>query len=160
MAALTIALLQLLPGEDTEENLALGLDACRRAAELGADIALFPEMWSCGYRIPQPLPELRALAVAADGAFVSAFGRLAGELGMAVAITYLERFGPSARNALALFDRRGQRGDARPARQRRGRGKPLPRAAGNRRTRPGILRPRPPHRTFRARGRVTIRGGN
>ena len=109
MAALTIALLQLLPGEDTEENLALGLAACRRAAELGADIALFPEMWSCGYRIPQPLLELRALAVAADGAFVSAFGRLAGELGMAVAITYLERFGPCARNALALFDRRGRR---------------------------------------------------
>ena len=49
---------------------------------------------------------------------------------------------------------------ARPARQRRGRGQPLPRAAGNYRTRPGILRPRPPHRTFRARGRVTIRGGN
>lgn len=109
MAGLTIALLQLLPGEGTEENLALGLAACRRAAELGADIALFPEMWSCGYRIPQSLPELRALAVAADGAFVSAFGRLAGELGMAVAITYLERFGPSARNALALFDRRGRR---------------------------------------------------
>ena len=109
MAALTIALLQLLPGEGTEENLALGLAACRRAAELGADIALFPEMWSCGYRIPQRPEELRALAVAADGAFVSAFGRLAGELGMAVAITYLERFGPSARNALALFDRRGQR---------------------------------------------------
>ena len=53
MRELKIALLQLLPGRDTASNLALGLEACRRAAALGADIALFPEMWSCGYAFPQ-----------------------------------------------------------------------------------------------------------
>ena len=109
MPELKIALMQLLPGDGPEENLALGLDACRRAAGMGADIALFPEMWSCGYRIPQRPEELRALSVPAGGEFVSAFSRAAAELGMAVAVTYLERFEPSPRNSLALFDRRGRR---------------------------------------------------
>ena len=44
-----IALLQLLPGKDLSENLSAGLAACREAKEKGADIALFPEMWSDGY---------------------------------------------------------------------------------------------------------------
>ena len=41
---LTIALLQLVPGNSAAENLAIGLSACRRAKERGADLALFPEM--------------------------------------------------------------------------------------------------------------------
>ncbi len=109
MSQLKIALLQLLPGAGAEENLRLGLSACRRAAGLGADIALFPEMWSCGYSFPQEPSALRALAVPADGEFVSAFGRLAGELGMAIGVTYLESAPGAPRNSLALFDRRGRR---------------------------------------------------
>lgn len=46
---LKIAFLQILPGNSIEENLTKGLDACRTAKTLGADIALFPEMWSSGY---------------------------------------------------------------------------------------------------------------
>lgn len=43
----TVALLQLRShGWHQEANLAKGLEACRRAKELGADIALFPEMWN------------------------------------------------------------------------------------------------------------------
>jgi predicted amidohydrolase len=48
---LTVALLQIdAAGYDRHENLRRGEAACRRAAVLGADIALFPEMWSIGYR--------------------------------------------------------------------------------------------------------------
>lgn len=109
MSELTLALLQLLPGRSVQENLEKGADACRRAAESGADLALFPEMWSCGYAIPQEPGALRALAVPADGEFVSAFGALAAGLGMAIAVTFLESCGQSARNSLALFDRHGRR---------------------------------------------------
>ncbi len=97
---INIALLQLLPGQTLQENLKKGLDACRRAREAGADIALFPEMWSSGYRIDgEP--------ISADSPFVSAFGALAGELNLAIAITFLERFSPQPRNTMVLFDRHG-----------------------------------------------------
>lgn len=109
MRKLVTALLQILPGASEAENLVRGMTACREAKRRGADIALFPEMWSCGYRIPEDAQTLRALSVPADGAFVSAFGRLAAELDMAIGVTYLERFEPSPRNAFALFDRRGAR---------------------------------------------------
>lgn len=66
-------------------------------------------MWSCGYRIPQDPDVLQALSVPADGPFVSAFGQLARELGMAIAVTLLERFDPLPRNTLVLFDRHGRR---------------------------------------------------
>lgn len=60
MKHLRIALLQLLPGQTPEESLKKGLDACRQAKAQGADIALFPEMWSCGYHIPQDPDVLQA----------------------------------------------------------------------------------------------------
>lgn len=104
---LTIAFLQLLPGCTTEENLETGRRACAEARARGADIALFPEMWSCGYRIPQDDKELGELAVSADGNFVRSFGKLAAELGMAVCATFLERHDPKPLNSLVLFDRNG-----------------------------------------------------
>ena len=109
MKHLRIALLQLLPGQTPEESLKKGLDACRQAKAQGADIALFPEMWSCGYHIPQDPDVLQALSVPADGPFVSAFGQLARALGMAIAVTLLARFDPLPRNTLVLFDRHGRR---------------------------------------------------
>lgn len=104
---LKIALLQLLPGADLKEQTAIGEKACREAKALGADIALFPEMWSCGYTIPEDPQQLRELSVPRNGSFVQGFGRLAKELDMAVGITYLERFDAAPRNTLTLFDRHG-----------------------------------------------------
>ena len=49
---LVVALLQLLPTGTLEGNLEKGLSACRKARSMGADIALFPEMWSTGYQFP------------------------------------------------------------------------------------------------------------
>ena len=106
---LNIALLQIKPEGSLAGNLKKGMESCRRAKELGADIVLFPEMWSCGYTIPQDLDELRALAVERDGEFVNAFGELAGELQIALGVTYLEAFAPLPRNSMALFDRFGRR---------------------------------------------------
>ena len=110
MSMLKIALLQIAPGHTLEENLQKGLSACRQAHQMGADIALFPEMWSNGYRIyGRPVPEWTAEAIPADGPFVSAFGSLAQELGMAIGVTLLERGPDGPRNTLVLFDRFGRR---------------------------------------------------
>lgn len=104
---LKIALLQISPKSTISEQLELGKSACEKAKQMGADIALFPEMWSCGYRIPETDPN--ALAVSTDGEFVSAFGELAKQLNMAIGITFLEKFSPLPRNSLTLFDRHGER---------------------------------------------------
>ncbi|MGN0167073.1 MAG: carbon-nitrogen hydrolase family protein [Acetatifactor sp.] len=106
---LKVALLQIMPGENLQENLEKGLSACRKAKELGADIALFPEMWSDGYQIPEDMEELNSLAVPADDTFVTSFGSLAAELDMAIAVTLLEHWQPLPRNTVVLFDRHGSR---------------------------------------------------
>jgi len=47
---ITIALLQMAAcGNDQPANLAKGEAFCRRARAMGADLALFPEMWNIGY---------------------------------------------------------------------------------------------------------------
>lgn len=108
MKTLRIALLQLLPEGTLEANLRKGLDACRKAKELDADIALFPELWSIGYRLSNSIGEMKKRAIPRDGDFVRAFAALAKELEMAIGITFLEEYSPAPRNTLCLFDRFGK----------------------------------------------------
>lgn len=135
---LTIALLQMAPeGADQEANLAMGDACCRRARAMGADIALFLEMWNIGYTLYAPpgdasndvwrakelwtdgarmrdadLLAARAhwqgLAIDEDSRFVRHFRTLALELEMAIAITYLQRWDGAPRNVVSLIDRHGE----------------------------------------------------
>lgn len=102
-----VALLQLMPGENQEENLAKGIAACHKARQLGAQLALFPEMWNIGYDFEPDTEKLKKAAVSAEGDFVQAFKNEARALDMAVGITFLESFEPSPRNSICLIDRRG-----------------------------------------------------
>ena len=108
MKNLKVALLQLMPEDTLDGNLQKGLIYCRKSKEMGADIALFPEMWSVGYNIPEDISELKASAVSADSTFVNSFGKLARDLNMAVGITFLEKHDPLPRNTFCLFDRFGK----------------------------------------------------
>jgi predicted amidohydrolase len=99
-------------GVDQEANRAKGEESCRRASDLGADIALFPEMWNIAYT---PCPSDREgrlewieCAISRNGAFVRSFRRLARELDMAIAITYLERTSGAPRDSVSLIDREGR----------------------------------------------------
>jgi predicted amidohydrolase len=109
MKNLKIALLQIMPEDTLEGNLQKGLLYCRKSKEMGADIALFPEMWSVGYHIPEDLAELKASAISSDSIFVNSFGKLAKELAMAIGITFLEKYYSLPRNSLCLFDRFGNK---------------------------------------------------
>ena len=102
-----IALLQLLPGGSLREQQNSGKAACREAKDMGADIALFPEMWSDGYFLPQEEGAVDALAITADSEFICAFRELAKELQMAIGITFLEKHDPKPLNSILLFDRKG-----------------------------------------------------
>ena len=104
-----IALLQITPCKTLKENLQQGIKYCRKAKEKGADIALFPEMWSNGYNIyDRPAAEWKEEAISVHSDFVTAFGRLAKELNMAIGITLLEKHENAPRNSLVLFDRFGE----------------------------------------------------
>jgi predicted amidohydrolase len=113
MTMLTVALLQMTArGDDQAANQAKGEEFCRRAREMGADIALFPEMWNIGY---SPCPaegkgrrKWRAQAIGPQDSFVTHFRELARELEMAIALTYLERSPGAPRDSVSLIDRRGE----------------------------------------------------
>lgn len=107
MSDIRVALLQIMPTGTLEGNLEKGLKHCRKAKELGADIALFPEMWNCGYQIPEDIEKLKTLAVDKNSDFISEYKKLAKELNMAIGITFLETYEPLPRNTICLIDRFG-----------------------------------------------------
>jgi predicted amidohydrolase len=105
---INIALLQILSEKTMRLNLEKGIEFCRKAKEQHADIALFPEMWSVGYTIPEDLKTLKLSSIEVNSPFVQTFGKLAQELNMAIGITLLEKHDPLPRNTLCLFDRFGK----------------------------------------------------
>jgi len=109
MHHIRVALLQILPEDNLNSNLKKGLDCCRKAKEMGADIALFPEMWSNGYRLPKGIDALKDSALSENSKFVNAFGELSKELDMSIGLTFLEAYEPLPRNTLYLFDRFGSK---------------------------------------------------
>jgi N-carbamoylputrescine amidase len=112
MSCLKVALLQMSAhGTDLAANLAKGEAFCRRASTVGADVALFPEMWNIGYAAcpsdADGRAAWRALALTQQSEYVTRFRNLARELDMALALTYLERRGEAVRNSVSLIDRHG-----------------------------------------------------
>ena len=107
MNCFRVALLQLLPAGSQEENLRKGLEYCRKAKQMGADLALFPEMWNIGYHLTPDPGAAERNAITLDGDFIAAFRSLAKELDMAIGVTFLEKYTPSPRNSLAIIDRWG-----------------------------------------------------
>ena len=100
-------------GSDSDANLAKGEAYCRRAGAMGADIALFPEMWSIGMTFYDSeskgdLERWRSLAISRDDPFILHFRKLARELNMAIALTYLEKWRERPRNSVSLIDRHGE----------------------------------------------------
>lgn len=115
MAHFTIGLLQMNPeGNDAQANLEKGEAWCRRAKAMGADLALFPEIWSTGYTYGFEVERddvqqyWRSQAVGPDDGWVMHFRRLARELDMAIGLTYLEAWEPAPRNTLSVIDRHGE----------------------------------------------------
>ena len=108
MNEIKIALLQIMPGDSIDENIRIGIRACKKAKNEGADIVLFPEMWSNGYKIVNNIEELKKNAISLDSAYIKTFQTLAQELNLAITITLLEKYEPLPRNTIILFDRFGK----------------------------------------------------
>jgi predicted amidohydrolase len=114
MSAITIALLQMTAcGSNQDANQTKGERFCRRAREMGADLALFPEMWNNGYTFfdrdeAGARDAWQTRAVGLEDGYVAHFRALARDLQMAIALTYLERWPGSPRNSVSVIDRRGE----------------------------------------------------
>lgn len=106
---LKIAFIQYVAGKTIEEQIEKGIKACRVAKEKGADVALFPEMWSNGYFFPDTQDELNLLAIEAEDKFVLRFQELAQELQMAIGITFLEKTESKPLNSVIFWDRKGKK---------------------------------------------------
>jgi len=107
MKKLYVAMLQILPEDTQEKNREKGIRYCRKAREMGADIAVFPEMWNTGYEMPVDESGFREASISQDSDFLKSFSELARELNMAIGITYLEKYEPMPRNTMTLYDRFG-----------------------------------------------------
>lgn len=99
-----IALLQLSPTNSVEQNVAKGLNTCKKAQSLGADLVLFPEMWQLNYN-----SNLMALGNAIDHSdtFIQIFCKQAKNLNMAIALTYLGKGKNKPTNNIVLIDNKG-----------------------------------------------------
>lgn len=115
-----VALLQLSPTDSIESNMLKGIKYCKKAKEMGADIAVFPEMWNTGYEmlfegdlkdqdnIPQEkIDKWNSKAIENDNEFINQYINLAKELEMAIAITYLEKTEQKPKNTVIIIDRNG-----------------------------------------------------
>lgn len=111
---INIALMQMTGcGLDKDASRTKGELFCRRAQAMGADIALFPEMWSIGMTVCNPeqaeaRERWQAGAIDRGDPFIEHFQSLARELKMAIALTYLENWDAAPRNSVSLIDRRGE----------------------------------------------------
>jgi predicted amidohydrolase len=113
MGVFRIALIQARPASNLTTNRVRGEELCDQARSIGADLALFPEMWSTGYagydpKQPGSRQAWEAQAVRSNSPFVMHFRELAAALGMAIGITYLERGPGRPRNSISVFDRHGE----------------------------------------------------
>ncbi|MGA2134136.1 MAG: carbon-nitrogen hydrolase family protein [Bryobacteraceae bacterium] len=108
-----VALLQIAPyGDDQDQNLAKGVQACLKAKSLGADLAVFPELWNIGAtRAPRDTEGRRrwiSSAIDRRSSFFQTFASLAREQEMNIAVTYLEAHRPLPRNTASILNRRGE----------------------------------------------------
>ena len=116
-----VAILQLSPTDSIQNNMLKGIEYCRKAKEMGADIAVFPEMWSNGYETlfegnineqvnieKEKINSWKNRAIENDDNFIKTYMNLAKQLEMGIAITYLEKTDKNPRNTVSVIDRNGK----------------------------------------------------
>lgn len=107
-----VAILQLNAINNMDNSLKKGLIACRKAKELGADIAVFPEMWNIGYEMPEndeDLGDWINKSIYENNNYLLTFKKLAKELNMAISITFLEKTKDLPKNSVIIYDRFGNK---------------------------------------------------
>lgn len=108
----SVAILQLNAVNNSNESLIKGIEACKKAKKLGADIAVFPEMWNIGYEMPDDNENVNIWlqkSILENSNYLLKFKELAKELNMAIAITFLEKTDDLPKNSVIIYDRFGNK---------------------------------------------------
>lgn len=94
---------------DVEQNVERACDIVKEAAEHGADLVVFPELFSTGYHLDTIGPRIVELAEPIDGPTVRAMQRAAREAGCYVVapIALVREVGGVPFNSAVLIDRQG-----------------------------------------------------
>jgi predicted amidohydrolase len=105
-----IAIIQLNQCKDINKNLEIGLEKCRKAKSIGADLVLFPEIYSIGYWFPNNENDIaiwKKQAISRNSCFINRYRTLAKELSISIAITFLKKRHNKYYNSLSLINYRG-----------------------------------------------------
>lgn len=115
-----VALLQLSRANNEQNAISKGIEYCKKAKEMGADIAVFPETWNNGYEMlfegyiskdmnisKEKIDVWKNKAIEENSNYINSFKSLAKELDMAIAITFFEKNDPLPRNTVLIIDRFG-----------------------------------------------------
>lgn len=122
-----IALLQILPEGNQEDNLEKGLTWVAQAKQQNSDLAVFPEMWNIGYRFynedvweidfdphrefqinRDKILKWQSQAILKDSRFIEYYKNQARQLNIAVAVTFLEKSKTKPYNSVMVIDRKGK----------------------------------------------------
>jgi N-carbamoylputrescine amidase len=106
----TVAAMQFACSWDLDDNVLRAERLVREAHARGAQVILLQELFATPYFCIEQDAQYLALAEsAADSPLLRRFGRLAGELGVVLPVSFFERDGNAYFNSLALFDADGTR---------------------------------------------------
>jgi N-carbamoylputrescine amidase len=107
---LTVAATQFACSWDLADNLERAERLVREAHSRGAQLILLQELFATPYFcIEQDAQYLQLAQSADDSPLLRRFGRLAGELGVVLPVSFFERDGSAFFNSLAVFDADGAR---------------------------------------------------
>lgn len=109
MPTVKLAVIQMSCSDVLEDNLEKAEGFVREAAANGANIVLLQELFENLYFPQLERDELFALAHPADAhPFLERFGKLAGELGVVLPVSFFEAAGQAYYNSLMTFDAGGE----------------------------------------------------
>ncbi len=109
MRRMTLAAIQMAMAEDRAENWARAEALVRAAAGRGANVVVLPELFETRYFCQEQEQDNFALAAPAEThPTLERFGRLAGELGVVLPVSFFERANMAHYNAVMIFDADGR----------------------------------------------------
>ena len=115
-----VALLQLNATHNKNDALIKGIELCKKAKQLDADIVVFPEMWSTGYEmlfdgelskqkniLQDEINKWNDKAIYENDDFIQQYKTIAKQLQIAILLTYLERTESKPQNTAIIIDNKG-----------------------------------------------------
>lgn len=108
MRKITVAAVQMMMEQSSDKNIAKAENMVKRAADMGANIILLPELFENTYFCQERKYESYKLAMpVSENAAVHAMSALARELHVVIPVSFYEKDGNSLFNSVAMIDADG-----------------------------------------------------